>query len=115
MNGLAHVEPAEHRVPRVAAVVGFGQPPLLARRSRPTRTPAPAATLRADHASGSGLYQRSLAPAGPGDNTPRSSTTGATSHARTGGLQPLTGVDQKGNGGLRSSRGPICVLRQSWR
>ncbi|GAA4554395.1 hypothetical protein GCM10023175_52200 [Pseudonocardia xishanensis] len=37
---------------------------------RPTWTPAPAATLRADHASGSGLYQRSLAPADHGDNTP---------------------------------------------
>ena len=44
---------------------------LLARRGRPTWTPTPAATLRADHASGSGLYQRSLAPADHGDNTPQ--------------------------------------------
>ena len=67
---FAHVQAAEDRV-RNRDLVAFGQPHPPTRSSRPSRTPAPAATLRADHASGSGLYQRSLAPSVHGDNTPQ--------------------------------------------
>src|SRR3954451_262604 len=77
---------------------GSDKDALLARRGRPTRTPAPAATLRADHASGSGLYQRSLAPSDHGDNTPQIIDDRGRKSYR--GRWPATprGADQEGNG-----------------
>ena len=87
---------------------------LLARRGRPTWTPAPAATLRADHASGSGLYQRSLTAADHGDNTPQIINDRNRGNKSCRGRWPstLSGADQEGNGGssprwpLGHSRGP---------
>ena len=85
---------------------------LLARRGRPTWTPAPAATLRADHASGSGLYQRSLTAADHGDNTPQIINDRGNKSCRGRWPSTLSGADQEGNGGssprwpLGHSRGP---------
>ncbi len=101
--GLAHVQAAEHREPG-RVLVRIGQPPLPSRRGRPT-TSTRAGSHVTSRPHGSGLYQRSLAPSGHGDNTPQIiGRQGQSVIPRPAACKPSAGLIKKVTGVRRAPR-----------
>src|SRR3954453_18830857 len=73
---------------------------VAGRPGPPRRQPRYEQTAHAGQVSTSGRWRPPTTVTTP----PRSSTTGALSHAVAGGLQALVGLDQEGNGGWAPPR-----------
>src|SRR5262249_17597245 len=105
MLALTNIDPTEHGVPTGCRLSESDNPCLPVRRGRrPGGTRAGSHVTSRPHDQVRSLSAGHWHPPAPGDNTTQIINDRVKSHAVAGGLQPLTGADQEGNG-VRAGEG----------